>query len=345
MGVRLPAEYQEVEWIGASGYQHFTSNIWLQDGLTVDAVQTNGGGDCYLFGSKGSTDSNRVCFNGHYQTYIQAVYNSYYTYGLFKTDDVFHHIILTQEDKIAISYFDGVEVLNAIKESSNIIEDQNSLFGVFGQRNTNGSFSFGYLGKVSSIKVLKDDNLLANYVPCYRKSDNKPGMYDLVSDTFYINEGTGDFLVGPDVLGSISPWLVARRRLLMYKKPVNDTSPKIVGYDKRYNSSGNIIDNNGSCCTDKYDIVANTPELRILYYFGIVSATISWKNGTPFDYWNITATTEPVQGSIIAINTDQVSFTLRSSLIDDSFAIQVETGKVLFAGINSPYYGKQNIND
>lgn len=198
---RLPAEYKEVEWIGATGQQYFTSNIWLQDGITVDAVQTNGGGDCYLFGSRGNPASNRACFNGHYQTTAEAVYNSYYTYAytLFQDNDVFHHIILTQKDKIAISYFDGVEVLNEIRGRSNIIEDQNSLFGVFGQRDTNGSFSFLYLGKVSSIKVLKDDNLLADYVPCYRKSDDKPGMYDLVSDTFYINEGTGEFTVGADV--------------------------------------------------------------------------------------------------------------------------------------------------
>lgn len=230
MGVRLPAEYQEVEYLEASGYQYFTSNIWLQDGITVDAVQTNGGGDCYLFGSRGSPTSNRACFNGHYGGAVEAVYNAYYTYApnFSVNNDVFHHIILTQKDKIAVSYFDGVEVLNAIKGSSNIVEDQNSLFGVFGQRDTNGSFGFLYCGKVSSIKVLKDDNLLANYVPCYRKSDDKPGMYDLVLGKYYASESRTDFIAGPDVIDSISPWLVARRRMLMKLPKAGGTSDYFV---------------------------------------------------------------------------------------------------------------------
>jgi len=45
----------------------------------------------------------------------------------------------------------------------------------------------------------KTITLLVDLVPCYRKSDNKPGMYDKVHNTFYTNVGTGDFTVGPDV--------------------------------------------------------------------------------------------------------------------------------------------------
>lgn len=41
--------------------------------------------------------------------------------------------------------------------------------------------------------------LLRDLVPCYRKSDNEIGMYDLVSKTFFTNAGTGTFLKGNDV--------------------------------------------------------------------------------------------------------------------------------------------------
>ena len=34
-----------------------------------------------------------------------------------------------------------------------------------------------------------------NLVPCVRKSDSKPGMYDTVSKTFYTNAGSGEFIV------------------------------------------------------------------------------------------------------------------------------------------------------
>lgn len=35
--------------------------------------------------------------------------------------------------------------------------------------------------------------------PCRRLSDNVPGMYDKISDTFFTNSGSGTFTVGPDI--------------------------------------------------------------------------------------------------------------------------------------------------
>ena len=42
--------------------------------------------------------------------------------------------------------------------------------------------------------------LVRNFVPCYRKADNKPGMYETVRGTFHVNQGTGEFAVGLDIL-------------------------------------------------------------------------------------------------------------------------------------------------
>lgn len=50
--------------------------------------------------------------------------------------------------------------------------------------------------------AMKLYRLKSNYVdlyPCYRKSDKKPGMYDINHDVFYTNLGTGEFTVGNNV--------------------------------------------------------------------------------------------------------------------------------------------------
>lgn len=44
--------------------------------------------------------------------------------------------------------------------------------------------------------------LVAEYVPCYRKSDNVPGLYDTVSETFIPSTSGSDFVAGPS--GSFS---------------------------------------------------------------------------------------------------------------------------------------------
>ena len=49
-----------------------------------------------------------------------------------------------------------------------------------------------------SFKIWKGDTLLRDFVPCYRKSDNVLGMYDIVEGEFYTNSGTGQFLAGPN---------------------------------------------------------------------------------------------------------------------------------------------------
>lgn len=63
--------------------------------------------------------------------------------------------------------------------------------------------NFGVYGDYEYFKLYMstDKSLpLCDLVPCYRKSDIKPGMYDMISETFYTNVNTGgDFEVGPDV--------------------------------------------------------------------------------------------------------------------------------------------------
>ena len=48
-------------------------------------------------------------------------------------------------------------------------------------------------------KIYTSSGLVRDYIPCYRKADRKPGMYDLISKTFFTNIGTGEFTVGPEI--------------------------------------------------------------------------------------------------------------------------------------------------
>ena len=51
----------------------------------------------------------------------------------------------------------------------------------------------------SAIRLYHCKTSSIDLYPCYRKSDNKPGLYDLVSGTFYVNQGSGEFTVGANV--------------------------------------------------------------------------------------------------------------------------------------------------
>ena len=52
---------------------------------------------------------------------------------------------------------------------------------------------------VYSLKIYDGDTAVREFIPCYRKSDNIIGMYDLVNGKFYTNSGTEEFIKGEAV--------------------------------------------------------------------------------------------------------------------------------------------------
>lgn len=199
---KLPDEYQEVEFITANGNQYFWSDVLIQDGLTVDAKQSFNGGDSYLFGGHAdNTGNNRCAYNGMYNQRVQSAYPSYFLTGAVTSDGTVFHIITTFKEGHRTIYIDGVNVMDDSRGTA--VQETGKYCVVFGQRSKGddmpGTVSNTYRGSLYSLKVSKNSVLLADYVPCYRKADSKPGMYDLVTGTFYVNQGTGnDFTVGPD---------------------------------------------------------------------------------------------------------------------------------------------------
>jgi hypothetical protein len=52
-----------------------------------------------------------------------------------------------------------------------------------------------YRGKIYD----NTNHLMRDFIPARRKSDNVLGLYDIITNTFYINSGTGTFVAGPNL--------------------------------------------------------------------------------------------------------------------------------------------------
>jgi len=63
-----------------------------------------------------------------------------------------------------------------------------------------GSLSDYGKGKIYGFRYYIDDELVMELVPCIRRSDSKPGMYDLVSGSFLTNMGTGEFITSEEAV-------------------------------------------------------------------------------------------------------------------------------------------------
>lgn len=47
--------------------------------------------------------------------------------------------------------------------------------------------------RVYDFKLYDGDNLVRDMIPCVRKSDDEPGLYDYITQRFFTNSGTGSF--------------------------------------------------------------------------------------------------------------------------------------------------------
>lgn len=73
---------------------------------------------------------------------------------------------------------------------------------IFGKHNNSGYTCFNGNLRVYSFTIKSGDgsSIIRDMVPCYRKVDNKKGMYDIVNYKFYPNQGSGDdFTAGSEV--------------------------------------------------------------------------------------------------------------------------------------------------
>lgn len=69
---------------------------------------------------------------------------------------------------------------------------------LFDVHNLWGTYRFYSQTRMYDVKFFaQDGTLLGDFVPCKRVSDSVLGMYDVVSGTFFINQGTGTFLSAP----------------------------------------------------------------------------------------------------------------------------------------------------
>lgn len=340
MGVRLPAEYQEVQYIEGTGTQYIVTDINLSTvtNPSVDwtlKVEITAINKIKILAGADDNLKQIVVMNSdlRYDWCSKSTTKIFYT--KFKLGSVF-----------TIMQKDGFLWLD--NESHEITTTSTSAlkFGLFCKTITNNGVETSTISnmKLYSFEVKQDFTDIAKYVPCYRKADSKPGMYDLVSGEFFTNAGTGEFLVGPDVIGSISPWLVARRRMLM-RKPSLNTSPRIAEYGKHLSRSNTATTVSANYCyTEWYDLNFESYTSLTMKYAGIPESSVityqyrNTETGAADWYYFPNKNT-------VAAEFNQIRFSIAISNLRDCYLYFQQTGEILFAGKDTIYYGHKNISE
>ena len=198
----LPSEYQAVEYIDNSidpyyayintGYPLWNNTNWKIEAIFSINVNYNFNA---IFGFDDITDTLNetwVYAGGQYAWRALGLSNT--AIDTF-AEDVKIKLIHDNSGDNFITSVNDVEKWNTTKITNT--SDHNLCFG----HRKDGGF---LRGKIYGLKLWSNNILVRDFIPCYRKSDNKVGMYDIVNNQFYTNADTSrfatEFTKGNDVL-------------------------------------------------------------------------------------------------------------------------------------------------
>lgn len=200
---QLPTEYQRVSYLESTGTQYINTGYLptIYDSIETKFSTKESTSDTILYGSRNGSN------NYDFTIWINTSTNK----------GIAVHYPITSSSKRDTSWFyrnniidnpvvlkitpDNCYVNNEIKYS--FTDTRTEYTGgyeayMFGRNQSNGIEARGKF-KIYYFKIWTNNILTHSFIPCYRKSDNVAGMYDIVTKTFFINSGTGDFTIGAEI--------------------------------------------------------------------------------------------------------------------------------------------------
>lgn len=198
---RLPAGYTEVEYIEATGTQYIDTGITGQNGLSVE----------FNFEVLGmlSTDNSTVigCTNGSNQR-MYLTLNKTQTPYIYELGASSYYVLneaaeignLRQKYNINISWTKAKSVLTVdgvakITLSNTLAFDNNNTNMYIFARNKGTSVDKYTYARLYDMKMWTNGTLVRDFIPV-KFRDGTVGMFDLVTNAFFKNKGTGSFTAG-----------------------------------------------------------------------------------------------------------------------------------------------------
>ena len=192
---RLPAGYTELAYLQSDGNQYINTGIvpTAATDVTIDMQITSIGVSKYILGRYKSNGQFYLYIAGNASTpYYQFAWSSAYANYSGSVIDTDRHVIrLYSDGSTSHLNIDGSDVFNrtTVDHSGNTLPL--TLF-----RGGDSMVRAGMPQKIWSAVVKNNGVKAMELVPAKRNSDNEVGMYDLVSDSFLTNAGSGTFNYG-----------------------------------------------------------------------------------------------------------------------------------------------------
>ena len=200
----LPKEYIKLNYIEGTGTQWIDSKYLCADDYTPNKVKcrfkmTNITSGSFIFGTNGHSTGvqNTLSLSidisrGKFVFSRLGKTGSGLRFGTL--DMELHDFEYVFNDG---SYFDNVFIDGSEQPASLTGVSSNKNMGLFGRLSEGTSISSNIAKcQMYGFELYGQTELHRKFVPAQRKSDGVIGMYDIVTNTFLTNSGTGEFIGG-----------------------------------------------------------------------------------------------------------------------------------------------------
>jgi len=192
----IPPEYTQLEYLESTGTQYINSGV-LSMPNTVVKTKFQILGNATQNMNLGFLGSDISPYSKYYLYIYSYHVNQLMTWTTSRINIPDFNALHTLE-----IFANGDYYLDGVLKSKNIYagsEPSHLNIGIFkSMANTNG-YTFSSLASRFYYVELDNGTTKRNFIPARRNSDGVLGMYDTVSNTFFTNDGTGEFIAGPAV--------------------------------------------------------------------------------------------------------------------------------------------------
>lgn len=198
------ARYQRIEYIAATDDKPYMITDIIADTETgVECeVMYFAFMDRAMLGSRPTSGNTRF-----YLPYpLAAATGIYYGYnvGAYVTGasiprDTKRVVRLNFKNDRTVSVFDEDGNVLGTSNLNDTLAEQTTPIGIFRQIRGYDGTNLSRPGRFYSIKISQGGDVIREYVPCYRKSDNVIGLYEKHTGQFLTNAGEGEFSKGADI--------------------------------------------------------------------------------------------------------------------------------------------------
>lgn len=201
--IRLPSEYQEVKYLDTVDTNpYIDTGLTITDETDVEVRYYNTRTEAFVFGARDGIATAPYYNLNLLSTSDQGRFDCY----AWKANNnrLFNNVKFAEA---TFAFKNGVATLTNHTRETVLTKDYTDitfmpqdrtiyLFAVHTGNSASTTQSTGTF-RIYYARFWSGGTLVRDFIPCIRKLDDEPGMYDLVTSQFFTKQGTGSFIPGP----------------------------------------------------------------------------------------------------------------------------------------------------